>query len=276
MLLSAENRVMVNPSAGALLDNSAMAQHIEGSGTVVDYSAMAERIEGSDIVADHDSAIAEYIDKSDAGVDNSAMNESIHRTDAIVDNSAMAERIDRTDAVTDHGDSVMDESIDRTDAGVHSSVVDDCIDGTDAVADHADSAMDESIDRTDAGVGNSAMDERGDALQAALRLLQESTDRKTGSSQLALRTLHKYVHNVHAQPNDLKFRKINMANPQFTARVGKFNGGIDVLLAAGFAHDTSSQILELNRDDPALLWIAESLINDALQESDQSHAPLSN
>lgn len=58
---------------------------------------------------------------------------------------------------------------------------------------------------------------------------------------------------VFAQPN-----AINKAS------VGSVPGGIDVLLAAGF-EERATDILELGRQDPGLIWLAKSTLEVCME-----------
>lgn len=81
------------------------------------------------------------------------------------------------------------------------------------------------------------------SLAPALRRLRHST----GGGDVcatACATLCRYLSNVIRSPIEPKFRQINTSNAAFAERIGRFDGGIDVLCACGFVR-AGAELLEL-------------------------------
>jgi hypothetical protein len=90
------------------------------------------------------------------------------------------------------------------------------------------------------------------AARAALDRLREAAWDEDARSACGL--LLKYLDAVLGRPGDARVRTINLANPAFQQRVGRFPGGVDVLVAAGFAEAFSP-----DTGQPALiLYTADS------------------
>jgi hypothetical protein len=60
-------------------------------------------------------------------------------------------------------------------------------------------------------------------------------DRNPGVAKTCFKTIHVYLTNALKDPNEEKFRRINLGNEAFQKRVGKVNGGLSILKGAGFA-----------------------------------------
>eukprot|EP00742_Colponemidia_sp_Colp-10_P006092 GILJ01006519.1.p1 GENE.GILJ01006519.1~~GILJ01006519.1.p1 ORF type:complete len:630 (-),score=93.08 GILJ01006519.1:137-2026(-) len=78
-----------------------------------------------------------------------------------------------------------------------------------------------------------------------------------------LHALHVYVTNA-LQSADAKFRRIRMANPAFQAKVAQVDGALDVLKAVGFVQTETDGMLSLQRNDPGLLWLCKSILEDEM------------
>jgi hypothetical protein len=48
------------------------------------------------------------------------------------------------------------------------------------------------------------------------------------------KTCHVYLGNLLKDPNEEKFKRINLSNEAFQKRVGKLTGGLSILKGAGF------------------------------------------
>ncbi|OQR94534.1 hypothetical protein ACHHYP_01144 [Achlya hypogyna] len=75
-------------------------------------------------------------------------------------------------------------------------------------------------------------------------------------------TLMKILCNILSKPGDPKVRSIRMTNPKFTASVGRHTGGIDFLLAVGFALDDDGEMLRLATESPEELQQALRVLQD--------------
>ena len=77
-------------------------------------------------------------------------------------------------------------------------------------------------------------------------------DRQPGVAKTCLKTISIYTGNVVKDPNDPKFQSINLANEAFQKRVGKINGGRNILKGFGFKEDTAENKLVLEKYDADL------------------------
>lgn len=83
-----------------------------------------------------------------------------------------------------------------------------------------------------------------------------------------LKTLRDALAHCMEEPSVAKYRKFNTGNPGFQKRIGSAPGGVDVLQAAGFVSEGGEgeagvKMLRLRRDDPGLLWLCLSAIDEA-------------
>jgi len=89
-------------------------------------------------------------------------------------------------------------------------------------------------------------------------------------AQTALRTLATVLRNALENPTGTPqaahFRTLRRGAGAFEARAGRYPEALEVLRVAGFveAAADSGRMLRLTRDDPALLWLALSAVNDQL------------
>jgi len=69
-----------------------------------------------------------------------------------------------------------------------------------------------------------------------------------GRGAECVRTLLKMLGNVAANPGEHKYRKVNMSNETFKAKISSLQGGLAVLKAAGFAEDGDALVLAEDAD----------------------------
>ena len=73
-------------------------------------------------------------------------------------------------------------------------------------------------------------------------------DRNPGVAKTCFKTIHVYLTNALKDPNEEKFRKINLGNEAFQKRVGKVNGGLSILKGAGFVESEEGTLVLENYD----------------------------
>ncbi|WOL19463.1 hypothetical protein Cni_G28261 [Canna indica] len=100
-------------------------------------------------------------------------------------------------------------------------------------------------------------------LQRAIDILRSEVTPLQATS--ALQTLFKIIRNVIEHPDEIKFRRLRKANPQFQRNVANYRAAMEVLTLVGFYEDIISDeigrtetFLVLKRNDPGLLWLAKS------------------
>jgi UBX domain-containing protein 1/4 len=59
-------------------------------------------------------------------------------------------------------------------------------------------------------------------------------DRQPGIAKTCFKTITVYLGNILKDPNEEKYKKINLTNEAFQKRVGKITGGLIILKGAGF------------------------------------------
>lgn len=100
-------------------------------------------------------------------------------------------------------------------------------------------------------------------LDNAIRMLQSEVD----PTELAtvLQTLFKIIRNLTEHPEEIKFKKLRMANPVFQRNVANYKAAMEVLSLVGFMEEVvrgeigmAETYLVLKRNDPGLLWLAKS------------------
>lgn len=64
--------------------------------------------------------------------------------------------------------------------------------------------------------------------------------------------------------NEEAFRQIRLGNPVFQKRIGHSPHALELLRAMGFEHNQERTHLIFTRNDPGLLWLAQSIIEDRL------------
>ena len=104
-------------------------------------------------------------------------------------------------------------------------------------------------------------------VNSSLATLSQSCSGDDDALRRARATLAQIIGRAAAAPSGHKHRAIRVANPAFQKRVGRFNGGTDVLCAAGF-QETAQGTLELQGDNfgptsqgGAYLALVVSLLN---------------
>ena len=79
--------------------------------------------------------------------------------------------------------------------------------------------------------------------------------RAPGVAKTCLKTINTFVKNVKGDPSNEKFRKVNLENAAVQKRVGKINGGKQILKAVGF----------IETDDGSAMIMSD--VNDAVLEN---------
>jgi hypothetical protein len=69
-------------------------------------------------------------------------------------------------------------------------------------------------------------------------------DRLPGVAKTCFKTIGIYLSNVLKEPDNDKFKKINLGNEAFNKRVGKITGGILILKGAGFVEQEDFLVLD--------------------------------
>lgn len=100
-------------------------------------------------------------------------------------------------------------------------------------------------------------------LQRAIDILRSEATPLQATS--VLQTLFRIIRNVIEHPDEVKFRRLRKANPQFQRNVANYKAAMEVLTLVGFCEDVISDeigraetFLVLKRNDPGLLWLAKS------------------
>ncbi|XP_020082790.1 uncharacterized protein LOC109706396 [Ananas comosus] len=100
-------------------------------------------------------------------------------------------------------------------------------------------------------------------LQEAIKMLRLEVSPLEATS--VFQTLFKIIRNVIEHPNEVKFRRLRKANPQFQRNVANYRAAIEILNMVGFSEDVildevgrAETYLVLKRNDPGLLWLAKS------------------
>lgn len=70
---------------------------------------------------------------------------------------------------------------------------------------------------------------------------------------------NKFLENINKNPQEEKFRKINLANENFQKKIGNFIGGIGILTECGFAEENN--FLLMKNPDCELITKAIQLIS---------------
>ena len=88
-------------------------------------------------------------------------------------------------------------------------------------------------------------------------------DRQPGLAKTCFKTISVYLGNILKNPDEEKFRKINLSNEVFQKRVGKINGGLSILKGVGF-EDSADNMLHLEHVDEEVLKEAMRLLENKL------------
>ena len=77
--------------------------------------------------------------------------------------------------------------------------------------------------------------------------------RAPGVAKTCLKTIHTFIKNVQGDPSNEKFRRVNLENAAVQKRVGKINGGLNILKAVGFKQSDDGSALVMENIDDAVL-----------------------
>lgn len=75
-----------------------------------------------------------------------------------------------------------------------------------------------------------------------------------------LNTLNKILTNIQEHPSEEKYKKVSLTSQTFSQKIGRYKGGKEFLLRAGFIENQEQSILKFNRKDFAVLWLAKALL----------------
>lgn len=97
-----------------------------------------------------------------------------------------------------------------------------------------------------------------DSVKAGLKMIRTlyTEERNPGIAKTCFSTMKAYLSNVLKDVNEEKYRKIKLTNEAFNKRVGKINGGLQVLKGAGF-EDAGEELV--------MTQVNETLIREALR-----------
>ena len=104
------------------------------------------------------------------------------------------------------------------------------------------------------------------AMDAAQRL-SLATRGDTAARTLAFSTLHTMLQALLDHPQNPKFRRVRLANTKFAWAVGRFPAGLDLLQAVGFEEAEGGAVLLYTRNDPGLLWLGRSIVEEERERS---------
>ena len=80
--------------------------------------------------------------------------------------------------------------------------------------------------------------------------------------KICLQTVRVYLNNLHGNPSEERFRKINLQNEHFRNRVGSCKGGLALLKEAGF--EDNGELFLVLKESPSVPKLKE--IIDTLDE----------
>ncbi|KAG7548115.1 WLM domain [Arabidopsis suecica] len=105
-------------------------------------------------------------------------------------------------------------------------------------------------------------------LKKAINALE--TEISPGQATNVLQMLLKIVRNIIEQPNEMKFKRLRKGNPAIKRNILNFTAAVEILSVVGFVEEMVSEgtgaqepYLVLKRNDPGLLWIAKSMIEES-------------
>ncbi|XP_057953623.1 uncharacterized protein LOC131147957 [Malania oleifera] len=106
-------------------------------------------------------------------------------------------------------------------------------------------------------------------LQKAIEMLQMEVNPRDITT--VLQTLFKIIRNLIEHPEEMKFKRLRMANPIFQRNVANYKAAVEILSLIGFIEDVVfdeigkvEPYLVLKRNDPGLLWLAKSSIETCI------------
>uniref|UniRef100_A0A2C9UV03 WLM domain-containing protein n=1 Tax=Manihot esculenta TaxID=3983 RepID=A0A2C9UV03_MANES len=106
-----------------------------------------------------------------------------------------------------------------------------------------------------------------------LRKAVESLRAEVNSTEatIVLQILFKIIRNVIEHPNEMKFKRLRKANPIIQKNVANHKAAIEILQIVGFIEDVvlsetgkTETCLVLKRNDPGLLWLAKSSLEECV------------
>ncbi|VYS68356.1 unnamed protein product [Arabidopsis thaliana] len=105
-------------------------------------------------------------------------------------------------------------------------------------------------------------------LKKAIKALRNEVS--PGQATTVLQMLLKIVRNIIEQPNEMKFKRLRKGNPAIKRNILNFAAAVEILSVVGFVDEMVSEstgaqepYLVLKRNDPGLLWIAKSMIEES-------------
>ncbi|KAL2242520.1 chromatin assembly factor 1 subunit A [Sesamum indicum] len=107
---------------------------------------------------------------------------------------------------------------------------------------------------------------KAEQMRECLRAIKQNHKDDDAKVKTAFNTLLTFAKNVATNPNEEKYRKIRVTNPNFQDRVGKLKGSIEFLQLCGFEKIEGGEFLYLPREkvDIAVLHSAGSELNSAI------------
>ncbi|XP_074343704.1 uncharacterized protein LOC141682920 isoform X1 [Apium graveolens] len=89
---------------------------------------------------------------------------------------------------------------------------------------------------------------KAELMSECLRSMRRKNKHDEAGVKKAFQTLLYYIRNVTNDPDEERFRRIRLSNPNFADRVGRFKEGIDFLELCGFERIEGDKFLHLPRD----------------------------
>lgn len=78
-------------------------------------------------------------------------------------------------------------------------------------------------------------------------------DRQPGVAKTCFKTISIYLANVLKDPNEEKYKKINLTNAAFQTRVGKVTGALGILKGAGFEDNEADSTFVIHNPNETLI-----------------------
>lgn len=99
------------------------------------------------------------------------------------------------------------------------------------------------------------------AVKDGMKIVQTlyTEDRRPGVAKTCFKTFHTFCKNIIKDPEEEKYRTINLSNANVAARIGKISGGIAMLKGIGF-QDNDEGNLFMERED-----VDEALLKEAME-----------
>ena len=113
-------------------------------------------------------------------------------------------------------------------------------------------------------LGNADSLSRDQQLMCAMEELQGTRAQDVTQFDQIVEVLKQIVANLCRKEVLEKHRRIRKSNSKFQTTIGTNPPALAFLRAMGMAEDVSGQYLELQRNDPELLWMAKSLLEDVV------------